>query len=71
MFDSDMVDRFISRIIVFGKSFDAFEAQMRRMVGADDGIPDALFRFTRPVTGSYFWCPPVKDGRLDLRAIGI
>jgi len=28
-----------------------------------------LFSFTRPVTGSYFWCPPVKDGRLDLEAV--
>lgn len=56
--------------VAFGKSFDAFEAQMKRMVGAEDGIPDALFRFTRPVTGSYFWCPPIKDGKLDLQAIG-
>jgi putative iron-dependent peroxidase len=57
--------------IAFGKSFDAFEAQLRRMVGLEDGIADALFRFTRPVTGGYFWCPPMKDGRLDLRALGL
>lgn len=57
--------------VAFGKSFDAFEAQMKRMVGAEDGIPDALFSFTRPITGSNFWCPPVKDGQLDLRAIGV
>lgn len=55
--------------VAFGKSLDAFEAQLRRMVGADDGIADALFRFTRPVTGGYFWCPPVRNGRLDLRAL--
>jgi putative iron-dependent peroxidase len=36
------------------------------MLGLDDGVPDALFRFTRPVTGSFFWCPPVVDGQLDL-----
>jgi putative iron-dependent peroxidase len=41
------------------------------MVGAEDGIADALFKFTTPVTGSYFWCPPVKNGRLDLRALGM
>jgi deferrochelatase/peroxidase EfeB len=41
------------------------------VVGAEDGIVDALFRFTRPVSGSYFWCPPMKNGRLDLRAAGI
>jgi len=52
--------------VAFGKSFDAFEALMKRMVGLDDGIRDELFCFTRPVTGAYFWCPPVKDGRLDL-----
>ena len=57
--------------VAFGKSFDAFEAQLRRMIGAEDGITDALFRFTRPVTGAYFWCPPLRDGRLDLRALGL
>jgi len=57
--------------VAFGKSFDAFEAQLRRMTGAEDGIADALFGFTRPVTGSYFWCPPMKNGRLDLRALGL
>ena len=40
--------------VAFGHSFDAFEAQLTRMIGAGDGIPDALFRFTRPITGSYF-----------------
>lgn len=57
--------------VAFGHSFDAFEAQVRRMVGAEDGITDALFRFTWPVTGAFFWCPPVTDGRLDLRALGL
>jgi putative iron-dependent peroxidase len=57
--------------VAFGKSFDAFEAQLRRMVGAEDGVADALFKFTRPVSGSYFWCPPMAKGRLDLRRLGI
>jgi putative iron-dependent peroxidase len=58
--------------VAFGRSFDAFEAQMRRMVGEEDGITDALFRFTRPLTGAYFWCPPVgPGGKLDLRALGL
>lgn len=55
----------------FGHSFDAFEAQLRRMSGAEDGITDALFSFTEPQTGAYFWCPPVLDGALDLRALGL
>lgn len=52
--------------VAFGKSFDAFEVVMQRMVGMDDGIVDALFSFTKPLTGSYFWCPPVSNGKLDL-----
>lgn len=57
--------------VAFGHSFDAFEALLTRMLGGDDGIVDALFDFTRPITGSYLWCPPLRDGRPDLRAIGI
>lgn len=50
--------------LAFGESLDQFEVQMRRMLGLDDGIVDGLFRFSRPVTGGYYWCPPVKDGKL-------
>jgi porphyrinogen peroxidase len=57
--------------VAFGDSFRAFEVQMRRMVGAVDGIHDGLFRFTQPLTGSFFWCPPVRDGKLDLSALGL
>jgi len=56
--------------VAFGKSFNAFEALLDRMLGHEDGVRDALFHFTRPVTGAYFWCPPVKEGRLDLSALG-
>jgi porphyrinogen peroxidase len=57
--------------LAFGRSFDAFEAQLARMVGLDDGISDSMLRFTRPVTGAYYWCPPVSGGRLDLRVLGL
>lgn len=53
----------------YGCSFYAFETQLRRMLGLEDGIVDALFRFSRPVTGAYLWCPPMRDGQLDLRAL--
>ena len=43
----------------FGSTLDAFEYHLARMVGASDRIVDHLFRFTRPVTGAYFWCPPI------------
>jgi putative iron-dependent peroxidase len=55
--------------IAYGKSFDAFEMILNRMVGNEDGIVDNLFRFTRPITGAYYWCPPVKDGQMNLAAI--
>ena len=55
--------------IAFGRSLDAFDAQLLRMTGAEDGVVDGLFRFTRPITGGFYWCPPRIDGRLDLRAI--
>jgi putative iron-dependent peroxidase len=57
--------------VAFGKTFSAFEAQLNRMLGHDDDIQDALFNFTKPVTGAYFWCPPMKDEKLDLSAINI
>lgn len=57
--------------VAFGKSLDAFEAQLHRMTGQEDGFIDGLFRFTRPISGSYFWCPPLADGNLDLSAPGL
>ena len=57
--------------VAFGHSFDAYHALLKQMVGANDGVVDALFSFTTPVTGSYFWCPPMLNGGLDLRALGI
>jgi putative iron-dependent peroxidase len=56
--------------LAFGKSFDAFEALLNRMTGQDDGISDALFGFTRPLTGEYYWCPPMAGSAIDLSALG-
>jgi putative iron-dependent peroxidase len=57
--------------VAFGHSHAAFEAQMRRMAGYDDGEVDALFGFSKPVSGAYLWCPPMLDGQLDLRQLGL
>lgn len=57
--------------VAFGKSFDAYEAILKRMIGLEDGITDGLFRFTHPLSGGYYWCPPMKDSRLDLSALNI
>jgi putative iron-dependent peroxidase len=50
--------------IAFGESLDRYERVLRRMVGLDDGVVDALFTFSRPVNGGYYWCPPTEGGRL-------
>jgi len=57
--------------VAFGSSFDAFEAQLHRMLGHEDGIVDGIFEFTKPISGAYFWCPPVKDEKLDLSLLGL
>ncbi len=53
------------------ESLDRFEVMMRRMAGLEDGIVDGLFTFSRPVSGGYYWCPPMENGRLDLALLGV
>lgn len=57
--------------VAFGKSLDAFEAILNRMVGNEDGIVDAMFTISRPLSGAYYWCPPMVGKRLDLSRLGI
>ncbi|MGO9431686.1 Dyp-type peroxidase [Rhodoblastus sp.] len=57
--------------IAYAASLDPFEQVLRRMAGLEDGISDALFRFSRPINGAYYWCPPIKDARLDLSQAGV
>ena len=57
--------------VAFGKNFAAYETLLRHMVGLDDGVTDALFRFTRPISGGYYWCPPMVKGKLDLSRLGL
>lgn len=64
-------DRAGLMFVAFGRSLDAFEAQLQRMAGLEDGVVDALFQISRPVTGAYAWVPPMRDGALDLRLLGI
>lgn len=56
--------------VAYGATLDPFEQVLRRMAGLDDGVTDALLRFTRAVSGGAYWCPPLRaDGRLDLSAL--
>lgn len=52
--------------VALGHSLDAFEVQLRRMSGLEDGIIDGLYRFSRPLTGGYYWCPPMGQAGVDL-----
>ncbi len=52
--------------VAFANSFDPFEVMLNRMIGNDDGITDALFTFSKPLSGNYYWCPPMGRDGLDL-----
>jgi len=52
--------------VALGHSFDAFEVQLKRMSGLEDGVIDGLYRFSRPLTGGFYWCPPMTAAGLDL-----
>jgi putative iron-dependent peroxidase len=55
--------------VAFGESLGRFERVLTRMAGLEDDRVDALLGFTTALSGGYYWCPPVLDGKLDLRAI--
>lgn len=57
--------------VAYGESLDRYERVLRRMVGLEDGIVDALFGFSRPVTGGYYWCPPLDGARIALAGLGL
>jgi putative iron-dependent peroxidase len=57
--------------VAFGESLSRFERVLGRMAGREDGVVDALLSFTRALSGGYYWCPPLRDGRLDLSAVGL
>lgn len=60
------IDKEGLEFVAFVASPDTFTRMMRRMAGREDGIADGLFRFSRPVTGGFYWCPPVTNAKLDL-----
>jgi putative iron-dependent peroxidase len=57
--------------VAYARTLDAYERVLRRMLGLDDGTVDALFTFSRPITGGYYWCPPLEGEKLDLTALGL
>jgi porphyrinogen peroxidase len=57
--------------VAYVAELDRFERVLQRMLGLEDGVLDALFSFSRPETGGYYFCPPCQGSRLDLRAVGV
>lgn len=57
--------------VAFVEGLDRFERMLARMAGKEDGIVDALLWYSRALSGGYYWCPPVAEGKLDLSRIGL
>lgn len=55
--------------IAFVASLDTAQAQLRRMMGLDDGLQDALLAHSQAETGAYYWCPPWTGQGLLLPAV--
>ncbi len=54
--------------IAFASDLTKPERMLRRMVGLEDGLQDALLGHSQAETGAYYFVPPVADGRLVLPA---
>ncbi len=52
--------------VAFGCSYAAFEAQLGRMYGRDDGIEGGRMGMSDPRGVAYLWCPPLVNGTLGL-----
>lgn len=50
----------------FANSFRAFNLQMASMLGIEDGVIDGVFKFSEIMNTNYLWCPPIKNGTLDI-----
>jgi porphyrinogen peroxidase len=55
--------------VAFTEDLGLFAQILRRMTGAEDGVSDHLFTFSRPSSGAFYWCPPLQGRELDLRAL--
>lgn len=56
------------QFIAFMTDLARSDRVLRRMAGLEDGTKDALLGHTQAETGAYYFCPPVKAGRLALLA---
>jgi putative iron-dependent peroxidase len=57
------------QFVAFVADLDIVDLVLRRMCGLIDGKTDALLTFTQAETGGYYYCPPLRDGHLDLSGL--
>ena len=57
--------------VAYVESLDRFERVLHRMAGLEDGKVDNLLGVTRALSGGYYFCPPMRDGGVDLSALGL
>jgi putative iron-dependent peroxidase len=57
--------------VAYGASLDTYERILTRIAGLEDGVVDGLFALSHAESGGYYFCPPVRGGKLDWTALGI
>ena len=57
--------------VAYGASLDTYERILTRIAGIDDGIVDGIFALSHAESGGYYFCPPVRGGKLDWTALRI
>ncbi|PKU25620.1 Dyp-type peroxidase [Telmatospirillum siberiense] len=55
--------------VAFVADLGVVDLVLRRMCGLLDEVPDSLLKYTQAETGAYYYCPPQKDGRLNLAGL--
>ena len=56
------------QFMAYMSSLDKAQRMLRRMMGLEDGVADALLGHSQAETGAYYFVPPVREGRLVLPA---
>jgi putative iron-dependent peroxidase len=57
--------------VAYGASLDTYERILTRIAGLEDGIVDGIFSLSHAESGGYYFCPPVRGGKIDWSALGI
>jgi len=57
------------QFVAYTADLAVMDLVLRRMCGLVDGQVDALLRYTEAESGAYFYCPPIKNGRLNLTGL--